>query len=77
MAKKGKKNQQNYWDEDFEDDAPQGETLGEESATPTSTEGTPVPEEAGAEAVEADFMSTLKKSEGSTTSSEGKEQGIE
>lgn len=62
MAKKGKKNQQNYWDEDFEDDAPQGETLGEESATQTSTEGTPVPEEAGAEAVEADFMSTLKKS---------------
>lgn len=64
MAKKGKKNQQNYWDEEHEDDAPQGETLGEtpEDVTAGSVEGTPAPEEASAEAVEADFMSTLKQS---------------
>lgn len=64
MAKKGKKNQQNYWDEDFEEDVPQGEQVdGTPAITPgESTEGTPVPETAGAEAIEADFMSTLKSS---------------
>lgn len=64
MAKKGKKNQQNYWDEEYEEDSPQAEPLGETPGeTPSeSVEGTPAPEEAGAEAIEADFMSTLKKS---------------
>ncbi|CAI5004586.1 CPS_HP_G0125750.mRNA.1.CDS.1 [Saccharomyces cerevisiae] len=69
MAKKSKKNQQNYWDEEFEEDAAQGEEI---SATPT-----PNPESSagaddtsreasasaeGAEAIEGDFMSTLKQS---------------
>lgn len=62
MAKKGKKSQQNYWDEEFEDDATQGETLGEDSSAPETAEGTPAAQEAGAEEMEADFMSTLKKS---------------
>ncbi|KAF4000595.1 Elongation factor Tu GTP binding domain family protein [Saccharomyces cerevisiae] len=69
MAKKSKKNQQNYWDEEFEEDAAQDEEI---SATPT-----PNPESSagaddtsreasasaeGAEAIEGDFMSTLKQS---------------
>ncbi|CAI6444912.1 CBM_HP2_G0000230.mRNA.1.CDS.1 [Saccharomyces cerevisiae] len=69
MAKKSKKNQQNYWDEEFEEDAAQNEEI---SATPT-----PNPESSagaddtsreasasaeGAEAIEGDFMSTLKQS---------------
>ncbi|QLL34094.1 hypothetical protein HG536_0F04200 [Torulaspora globosa] len=62
MAKKGKKNQQNYWDEDFEEDSPQAEQFGESPAETPSVEGTPAAEEAGAGAIEADFMSTLKKS---------------
>ncbi|QLQ81704.1 hypothetical protein HG537_0F04650 [Torulaspora globosa] len=62
MAKKGKKNQQNYWDEEFEEGSSQVEQLGETPAETPSVEGTPAAEEAGAEAIEADFMSTLKKS---------------
>ena len=69
MAKKGKKNQQNYWDQDFEEDLPQGEELGD-SFTPVddSSNTTPAssvePQQAGNEdvAAENDFMSTLKKS---------------
>lgn len=69
MAKKGKKNQQNYWDQDFEDDLPQGEEFGV-SSTPAdeSSKTTPAssvePQQAGDEdlAAENDFMSTLKKS---------------
>ncbi|QHS71405.1 translation initiation factor eIF5B [Saccharomyces paradoxus] len=69
MAKKSKKNQQNYWDEDFEEDAAQGEEIG---ATPTpnpesSVSADDASKEAsasaeGAEAIESDFMSTLKQS---------------
>ncbi|CCE65821.1 hypothetical protein TPHA_0N00410 [Tetrapisispora phaffii CBS 4417] len=65
MAKKGKKNQDNYWDEDFEEDQSQ---QGEEFGTPAAADaGTDIgagasAADAGAEAVEADFMSTLKKS---------------
>lgn len=69
MAKKSKKNQQNYWDEDFEEDAAQGEEIG---ATPTpnpesSASADDASKEAsasaeGAEAIESDFMSTLKQS---------------
>lgn len=70
MAKKSKKNQQNYWDEDFEEDAPQTEEFGTPNpeATPdtdanaVTAEATPDVEAEGAEAIEADFMSTLKKS---------------
>lgn len=70
MAKKSKKNQQNYWDEDFEEDAPQTEEFGTPNpeATPdtdanaVTAEATPNVEAEGAEAIEADFMSTLKKS---------------
>ncbi|SCW01398.1 LAFE_0D11694g1_1 [Lachancea fermentati] len=68
MAKKSKKNQQNYWDEDFEEDSPQTEELGEPSVeatpeVPSEEQGTPEAEVAEAtEATEADFMSTLKKS---------------
>ncbi|CAI4054267.1 hypothetical protein N7582_000028 [Saccharomyces uvarum] len=66
MAKKSKKDQKNYWDEDFEEDAPQGEEIGAtptpepESSTgveDTSKEGTEA-----TEATEADFMSALKQS---------------
>ncbi|CAD6594836.1 BAG_1a_G0000320.mRNA.1.CDS.1 [Saccharomyces cerevisiae] len=69
MAKKSKKNQQNYWDEEFEEDAAQGEEI---SATPTpnpesSASADDTSREAsasaeGAEAIEGDFMSTLKQS---------------
>lgn len=70
MAKKSKKNQQNYWDEDFEEDAPQTEEFGtpnpeatpETDANAVTAEATPDVEAEGAEAIEADFMSTLKKS---------------
>lgn len=70
MAKKSKKNQQNYWDEDFEEDAPQTEEFGtpnpeatpETDANAVTAEATPGVEAEGAEAIEADFMSTLKKS---------------
>ncbi|CAI4037077.1 hypothetical protein SMKI_01G0340 [Saccharomyces mikatae IFO 1815] len=69
MAKKSKKNQQNYWDEDFEEDATQGEEIGA-TATPdpeSSVSVDDVSKEAsasaeGAEAIESDFMSTLKQS---------------
>ncbi|CAI4235010.1 BAK_1a_G0000290.mRNA.1.CDS.1 [Saccharomyces cerevisiae] len=69
MAKKSKKNQQKYWDEEFEEDAAQGEEI---SATPTpnpesSASADDTSREAsasaeGAEAIEGDFMSTLKQS---------------
>ncbi|GMM54387.1 translation initiation factor eIF5B [Maudiozyma humilis] len=58
MAKKSKKNQDNYWDEDFEEDMPQAQELGESPAPETSNE----PTEAGAEDVVEDFMSALKSS---------------
>ncbi|GAV53691.1 hypothetical protein ZYGR_0AK01930 [Zygosaccharomyces rouxii] len=59
---KNNKNQQNYWDEDFEEDMPASEEFGVDPNAPTA-ESTPASaEEAGAEAVEADFMSTLAKS---------------
>lgn len=69
MAKKGKKNQQNYWDQDFEEDLPQDEEFG---VSPTPVDDSPnttpansvEPQQAGDEylAAEGDFMSTLKKS---------------
>lgn len=65
---KNNKNEQNYWDEDFEGDAPASEEFGvdpnvKEQETPSGEESTPASAaEAGAEAIEADFMSTLKKS---------------
>ncbi|CCF58397.1 hypothetical protein KAFR_0E02440 [Kazachstania africana CBS 2517] len=67
MAKKSKKNQQNYWDEDFEEDLPQSEEIGtpaESSVDVTTTENTPQPDEGQEEdAVAADdFMSALKSS---------------
>lgn len=72
MAKKTKKNQQNYWDEDFEEDAPQESTADET----TTVENTPAVEDSidestsqneATEATEddfdnSDFMSALKKS---------------
>lgn len=69
MAKKGKKNNnQNYWDEDFEDDMPQGEEIGSSAVESTpAVEGSeePVsstPQEAEEGNIEEDFMSALKKS---------------
>ena len=68
MAKKGKKNQQNYWDEEFEEDMPQTQSKTPEASetTPadvtTSTEVSVEPEAAGADDIANDFMSTLKKS---------------
>ncbi|QLG73171.1 hypothetical protein HG535_0E02550 [Zygotorulaspora mrakii] len=64
MAKKSKKNQQNYWDEDFEEDVPQSEQpLDSTSESPVeSQEGSAAPEDGETEVIEADFMSTLKKS---------------
>lgn len=62
MAKKGKKNHQNYWDEDFEEDVPQGEQVEDTPATTPGEETPAVPETGATEATEADFMSTLKKS---------------
>ncbi|CAG98824.1 translation initiation factor eIF5B [Kluyveromyces lactis] len=60
MAKKSKKNQQNYWDEEYEEDVPQ------ESSVEPSIDGSVEPsgetEVADASAIEEDFMSTLKKS---------------
>lgn len=61
MAKKGKKNQQNYWDEDFEEDMPQGEEIGSPAPEATSQEGAEGSVE-GEETAELDFMATLKKS---------------
>lgn len=69
MAKKSKKSQQNYWDEEYEEDVPQ-ETTADET---TTVEGTPAVEgsteesQAPTEATEddfdnSDFMSALKKS---------------
>lgn len=63
MAKKSKKNQSNYWDEDFEEDLPQGEEI-----DGSTTENTPAPENsteaasAGADDIAEDFMSALKNS---------------
>lgn len=65
MGKNNKKNQQNYWDEDFTEDVPASEEFGTGETSTEATPGfedTPTAEEAGAEAIEADFMSTLKKS---------------
>ncbi|CDH15024.1 probable Eukaryotic translation initiation factor 5B [Zygosaccharomyces bailii ISA1307] len=65
MGKNNKKNQQSYWDEDFSEDMPASEEFGTGEASTEATPGfhvTPSAEEAGAEAIEADFMSTLKKS---------------
>ena len=61
MAKKGKKNQQNYWDEDFEEDMPQGEEIGNPAPEATPQEGAEGSVE-GEETAELDFMATLKKS---------------
>ncbi|CAG62850.1 uncharacterized protein GVI51_M12111 [Nakaseomyces glabratus] len=61
MAKKGKKNQQNYWDEDFEEDMPQGEEIGSPAPEATPQEGAEGSVE-GEETAELDFMATLKKS---------------
>ena len=61
MAKKGKKNQQNYWDEDFEEDMPQGEEIGSPAPEATPQEGAEGFVE-GEETAELDFMATLKKS---------------
>ncbi|EJS44852.1 fun12p [Saccharomyces arboricola H-6] len=72
MAKKSKKNQQNYWDEDFEEDAAQGEEIGA-AATPepessagvedSSKEASASAEGAEeAEVAQSDFMSALKQS---------------
>lgn len=64
MGKKSKKNQQNYWDEDFEEDQPQDETPAPES-TVDSTDAEAkleIAEDAGAaDEPENDFMSALKK----------------
>ncbi|KAL6942082.1 eukaryotic translation initiation factor 5B [Hanseniaspora vineae] len=76
MAKKGKKNAPNYWDEEVEEDQqlqdqPQdlgteptsagSEVSGAESAS-ASVSASVEPETAGADDIESDFMSTLKKS---------------
>ncbi|CAR27698.1 hypothetical protein ZYGR_0N01830 [Zygosaccharomyces rouxii] len=61
---KNNKNQQNYWEEDFTEDMPASEEFGVDPNAKEETpaaEGTPA-EQAGAEAIEADFMSTLAKS---------------
>lgn len=65
MAKKGKKNQQN-WDDDLGEDIPQSEEFGTSTneTTPAldeSANGSVEPTEAE-EAAPGDFMSTLKKS---------------
>lgn len=57
---KNNKNQQNYWDEDFEEDMPASEEFGAEAPTADGEPGSA--EEASTEAAEADFMSTLAKS---------------
>lgn len=57
---KNNKNQQNYWDQDFEEDMPASEEFGAEAPTAEGEPGSA--EEAGTEAAEADFMSTLAKS---------------
>ncbi|KAH3902859.1 probable Eukaryotic translation initiation factor 5B [Saccharomycodes ludwigii] len=71
MGKKSKKNSQNYWDEDFENDLSEQKSQTEElgSSAPQTEETTPAPSAeldtattAGADDIEADFMSTLKKS---------------
>ncbi|AGO12036.1 AaceriADR373Wp [[Ashbya] aceris (nom. inval.)] len=56
MAKKGKKTQNNYWDEDFEED------MTETAVTEESAAGSEVAETAESSAAEtADFMSALKR----------------
>ncbi|CDO96409.1 unnamed protein product [Kluyveromyces dobzhanskii CBS 2104] len=67
MAKKSKKNQQNYWDEEHEEDASQEvNDLDTQASAEASVEGSvqpsTEPEAADASAIEEDFMSTLKKS---------------
>ena len=62
MAKKGKKNQENYWDEELGEDAPQGEEFGTPAEGVLAAEGSVDTEAEGAEAIEADFMSALKSS---------------
>lgn len=77
MAKKSKKNQQNYWDEEYEQDAPQETTPAPEespavegSVEPSEASASVEPEVADASAIEEDFMSTLKKSKKKLTKKE-------
>lgn len=65
MAKKGKKNNQDYWDEEFEEDLPQAQELSAEpeSSETANSEGPEGPANTNAEDESSgvDFLSNLKK----------------
>ncbi|KAL3228626.1 Eukaryotic translation initiation factor 5B [Nakaseomyces bracarensis] len=78
MAKKGKK-QQNYWDEEFEEEAPQAEEFGVPEATDAEVgadgeAGTAEPAGDEEAAAEIDFMATLKKSKKKAAETEVKKE---
>lgn len=63
MAKKGKNNKKggDYWDDEFEEDAPAAEEFGTPAETPDAEDGSAEPQAAGADDVADDFLSNLRR----------------